>query len=499
LLRFDPQGRIRWQLHAPEPIRAVNLAESAPGGPMVVAAYGDGTIRWHRWSDGKELLALFAHPDNQRWVLWTPNGYFDASPGAEDLIGWHINQGRDKEARFVKGGQLYAKLFRPDLVARAAAGEEYASFPVVNLETLLASGDAPKVAIVSPTVNALTTRDITLKYRVCDSGGGIGQRVLRINGMTVALAEGDRGLKPKSGTFREDCLDEDKLISLQPGENTIAVTAFNRSGQIESNPVELKLALQSAVPVGGKPTLHVLALAVDQYRDGDLRLAYSKKDAQGLIDNLRQVGEKLYGEIKVHTLFDDQVRKAGVGEKFDLLATQVKPEDVFVLYMAGHGVTDREDGNYYYLPVDFRHTDTTAVRRQAISNAFFQENLAKIRAGKSLVLLDTCNSGSFQAVKTRGVEEKTAVARLVKATGRATIMASSSSQVALEGYEGHGVFTWSLIQGLKGQAAKGNQITVNSLADYVEDTLPDLTYKKFGYEQVPQRDLKGENFPIGLR
>jgi len=103
-------------------------------------------------------------------------------------------------------------------------------------------------------------------------------------------------------------------------------------------------------------------------------------------------------------------------------------------------------------------------------------------------------------VKTRGVEEKTAMARLVKATGRATLMASSSAQVALEGYQGHGVFTWALIEGLKGKAADRNkQITVSSLADYVSETLPELTYKQFGYEQVPQRELQGMNFPIGVR
>jgi uncharacterized caspase-like protein len=199
-------------------------------------------------------------------------------------------------------------------------------------------------------------------------------------------------------------------------------------------------------------------------------------------------------------LVDDNVRRGQIGAAFDTLAATVQPEDVFVFYIAGHGVTDREDGNYYFLPVDFRYTDPTAVRKQALSNAFFQENLAKIRAGKSLVLLDTCNSGSFQAVKTRGVEEKTAMARLVKATGRATLMASSSAQVALEGYQGHGVFTWALIEGLKGKAADRNkQITVGSLADYVSETLPELTYKQFGYEQVPQRELQGMNFPIGVR
>ena len=29
--------------------------------------------------------------------------------------------------------------------------------------------------------------------------------------------------------------------------------------------------------------------------------------------------------------------------------------------------------------------------------------------------------------------------------------------------------------------------------------MPELTYKKFGYEQVPQRELQGMNFPIGVR
>jgi uncharacterized caspase-like protein len=92
------------------------------------------------------------------------------------------------------------------------------------------------------------------------------------------------------------------------------------------------------------------------------------------------------------------------------------------------------------------------------------------------------------------------MARLVKATGRATLMASSNTQVALEGYQGHGVFTWALLEGLKGKAAGADrQITVGSLADFVSETLPELTYKQFGYEQVPQRELQGMNFPIGVR
>lgn len=39
-------------------------------GRYVVAAYADGTIRWHRAEDGAELLAFFPHADRTDWVAW---------------------------------------------------------------------------------------------------------------------------------------------------------------------------------------------------------------------------------------------------------------------------------------------------------------------------------------------------------------------------------------------------------------------------------------------
>jgi hypothetical protein len=42
-------------------------------GKLVIAAYGDGTVRWHRLIDGKELLALFVHAVDRRprATTWT--------------------------------------------------------------------------------------------------------------------------------------------------------------------------------------------------------------------------------------------------------------------------------------------------------------------------------------------------------------------------------------------------------------------------------------------
>ena len=70
-------------------------------GRIVVAADSDGAIRWHRADDGRELLALQVLPNEESdpakwdWVLWTPEGFYEATPGAEDVLKWVANHGPD--------------------------------------------------------------------------------------------------------------------------------------------------------------------------------------------------------------------------------------------------------------------------------------------------------------------------------------------------------------------------------------------------------------------
>ena len=83
-----------------------------------MAAFEDGTIRWHRLSDGEELLALFVHAKDRRYIAWTPKGYYAASPGAENLIGWHVNRGWDREPDFFPASRFREHFNRPDIVSR---------------------------------------------------------------------------------------------------------------------------------------------------------------------------------------------------------------------------------------------------------------------------------------------------------------------------------------------------------------------------------------------
>jgi hypothetical protein len=85
---FNRAGRAVWQQPVPGAAWAVNISAD---GRFVVAGY-DGTIRWHRLSNGEEVLAFFPHADRQRWIAWTPEGFYATSgPDAEELLGYHLN------------------------------------------------------------------------------------------------------------------------------------------------------------------------------------------------------------------------------------------------------------------------------------------------------------------------------------------------------------------------------------------------------------------------
>jgi len=58
--RYDSAGNEVWKVTAPAGTCAANIA---PDGKVAIAAFGDGTIRWYRYSDGKELAAFFPHAD----------------------------------------------------------------------------------------------------------------------------------------------------------------------------------------------------------------------------------------------------------------------------------------------------------------------------------------------------------------------------------------------------------------------------------------------------
>ena len=148
-------------------------------GKLVVVAYQDGTIRWHRMTDGQELLALFVHAKDKRYIAWTPKGYYAASPGAEDLIGWHVNRDWDHAPDFFPASRFRDQYNRPDIVKRVLddLDEDKAIAEANRLVGVKPAEDIanrlpPVVTLLSPAEGAsIFDRTLTVAYSVRSPSG----------------------------------------------------------------------------------------------------------------------------------------------------------------------------------------------------------------------------------------------------------------------------------------------------------------------------------------
>lgn len=491
----DKQGQVLWEKSLPATALAINTA----GTRYAVVALSDGTIRWYDLQNHREeVLALFVHPDRKRWVLFTPKGYFAASPGAENLIGWHVNQGKDQEALFYPASQFFEQFYRPDVIAEVIKSNETDRQVLAKLgekekvDMTQAIKLPPKVAIVSPKAGESFDKDeVEIQVRAEDQGGGVDEIRLYHNGKVVG---GDtRGIKVTAGqtagppkVFR---------VRLVDGANVFRAVALS-TDRIEGNPDELTIQLKAT----GKPaTLHLLLVGINEYKNPALNLNYALPDAQGMQKFFAGAPSGLFKEVKRHELYDKAATKTAILAKLQELQTSA-PQDVVLIYLAGHG--DSLENVWYFVPWDITTPEREEVMKaQGLSSVELKEQIAKIGAQKVLVLMDACKSGAAMlAFAGRGVEDRKALAQLARSTGVHVVAASTKDQLAAEVKDlGHGVFTYTLLEGLSGKAdgsPKDGAVTVRELLSYVDSQLPEISAKYKQQAQYPVVDSRGQDFPL---
>lgn len=439
------------------------------------------------WStETGDLLTVTVQSDAGEWVTITPEGFFAASDKGAQLL--HVVQGFETTGI----DQVYQSLYRPDLVREKLAGDPKGlvreAAAKLDLNKVIASGAAPEVAMTSPTNGASEKDRVTVEARVTDKGGGVGRIEWRVNGTTFGVDEASAAVG--SGTKKVT-----RTLTLDEGDNTIEVVAYNAKNLIASMPGRVRVT--SAGAVATPPRLFVLAVGIDDYYDSRLRLNFPVADAKALVAGFEAAGKGLYESVNVTTVLDADATKAKIGAKFADIAVATRPRDVFVFFMAGHGKT--EDGRYYFIPQNFRYDSDSAVAQQGISQNELQAWLAQIRAKKSLLLFDTCESGSLteDKVGARGLEGIAAIERLTRAMGRSVLSASTDDAPALEGYKGHGVFTYALLDAMgRADTDSDGLIEVTQLASFVDAEVPEISQRAFNYRQIPQMKLVGSNFPL---
>jgi WD40 repeat protein len=465
----------------------------SPDGARALSISEDRTMKI--WNAGTgELLSTLSAGQRDDWMAITPKGFFATSPqgsSAITLVRGVVAHGVD---------QIFQALYAPDLVRATLAGdpdgEAKKAADVMDLEKVLDSGQAPAVTITSPeTGRTFTNEVIAVEARLADQGGGLGRVEWRVNGITVGVVTN------APGTEKERTITP--TLALEPGENAIEVVAYNRRNLLSSSPARTTVKFTGTAGAV-KPTLHVLAIGINAYMDKGWnqpdsaetlalpRLNLAVNDAKAVAAAFKKAGAGQYADVKVTEALDADATVAGLEQIIERMATEINPRDTVVLFAAAHGISD--NGHFYLIPQDYDGgTNPASLQKRAIGQDKLQDWVAnRIRAQKTILLLDTCESGAlvggYTHSRTDVPASEAAIGRLNEATGRPVLTAAAEDKPAFEGYQGHGVFTWALLDALKNGDTNGDgYIELSELVAHVQDQVPKIATKLNGRGRVVVR------------
>ncbi len=532
---FDRKGEELWHTPIPENAWGVNISQD---NEIALATLGDGTIRWYRLRDGRELLALFPDPKTENWIMWTPSGYYDTAPGAEHLIGWHKNYGGDYSADFFPISRFRTLSYRPDIIenliltwdekealrlAEARKSQTVGKPKTVappllqnvkmrqqkmestianllqkeqgqtahtsseNLETLLVQ-HPPEIMILSPT-GPITTSDpmVHIQYAVVTHPKAPADGIsVFIDGQPISAARGIQVLGAISSDQPYQSID----VPIPAKNCTITLRAKTRWATSPPAEVVVKWDEQAA-----KPNLYVLAIGMDYSHDPTIQVPTSASDAESFGTTIEGQANRLYQDVKVKIYLNESATKGNLLDGLDWLTQETTQKDMAMLFVSGHAVTDK--GGFPYLLTHQSHLDHLRRTSLALSE---MSNAVTATAGKTILFLDLCQvntpvgtSGCIQGVNSLSQDLG------FSANGTVAFLASSGTQRAIykPTWE-HSSFTTALLEGLTGQTdlTASGVITVNRLSLHIAERVKTLTQ---GYQRPTTiKPQTIQDFPVAL-
>jgi WD40 repeat protein/uncharacterized caspase-like protein len=491
---YDASGEQRWKRAGPGSAWGVDFSAD---GELLVVAYRDGTIRWLRWSDGEELLAFFVELQSRKWVAWTPSGYYMASAGGEDLIGWHVNRGWNQEADFFPASQFRADYNRPDIVKLVLKTRD--EDEAVRQANVAAQREAAKpIAAALPPVVTITSPADGVYF----SGGTIdviyalrSPSGLPIDRLDV-LADGQRVSATGFETTSAPNARGHLVVTVPRKSEELALIAY--SGGLTSAPVKINLIYNGpSVPAVAaardqRPKLYALLVGVTNYEDAELNnIHFGARDAEGLAQALERQKGGLYSDVQTKIVdyptgadiageVVGQPTRDNVFKGLYWLRQAATDNDLVVVFLSGHGYRDYND-RFWFLTREAKIGELPAT---AISVEDLYREIAAL-PGKKILFIDACGVGTGLTSGTRAIptEKFPNMDKLVNdfttaGSGIVFYAASRGTELAFEDEAGqHGAFAEALIEALgegKGSNADGT-ITADLLDHYLVERVKGLT------------------------
>jgi len=252
-----------------------------------------------------------------------------------------------------------------------------------------------------------------------------------------------------------------------------------------------------------------VVVGVSQYKHankGIASLRYADDDAKAFYDFLKTPQGGAFPESNIKLLLDKNATLSNLTEAINVFLAKAIEEDIVIIYFAGHGSPDPSNQkNMFLLTYD---TDPNKMA----SSAYLMEDLKKamerfIKARNILVFADACHSaGITGGYATRSRSEEMIINRyllnLAQSENSTLIFtaaeASEKSQESTKWGGGHGVFTWALLEGMKGQADQNDDgiITIGELIDFTQEKVK----RETNSQQHPDKSSTkfDRNLPISV-
>ena len=254
---------------------------------------------------------------------------------------------------------------------------------------------------------------------------------------------------------------------------------------------------------------YALLVGVRQYDPNQLRaLPYAEQDAQEMATVLKQKGFRrviLLTQSEGATESRSLPLAKNVRTSLKGLLEDRKKDDLVLIGFAGHGVQFKGEKDNYFCPMDADLSD----RKSLISLAEVYDQLEKSNAGTKLLLVDACRNDPLagNARDGGGVDLSSATRPQIPDPpgGIAAMFSCSAGQRAFEHEKlKHGIFFHHVILGLNGAAKsrKRDEVTWDSLVEYVKDEVPDTVKDLLGdgVRQLPENKgtLRGKATLVAL-
>lgn len=472
----------------------------------------DHTIRLWDTATGKELATIILMQGHE-WVITTPEGLFDASPGAMRLMYFMVG------LEVIELEQLKQRYYEPGLL------QHLLGFSQNRPRSVEGFGEVP----LYPTMEARLSEDgRKLHIRLTPRSGGIGKLSFFVNGKEVK--EDANSERAESVT-----IDLTKFGAYYlPGKtNKLVLRAYNAKGWLPSAPLELDynppvVGRGSSSATGGTDdesdyeliSLYAVVVGTADYAGNQLDLTFADKDADYFSQALRAAAPKIYDRVEVVLLNTDAKSadrqdisdKISIEKAFTNIAANAKAQDVLVIYFSGHGTNygTADNSQFYYLTKDIRSEDLKdpeILNSYGISSAELAEWIRAIPALKQVMIIDACHSGKIVedlAIVSRDINSAQirALERLKDRTGMFILTGSAADKLSYEaGQYGQGLLTYSLLEGMGNQEVltSDKRVDVMRLFQHVRDQVPELSTNTKGI-QVPVLafPVGGESFDIGI-